>query len=344
MGKTTLRGYMLAIMGPMMFEDILMHENVQKFINDTSQEFDVVVSEWFFTNMFAGFAALYKVPLVWMSSMDPHWQVLEVIDEPSNAAYTAGVLTTVVPPFSFLERVEELFSQLYMKPILFISHYVLERPIYNKCFGPAFEVRGAVAPPYSSVAYNASFMFFNGQAVLSTGYRLTQNTRYIGGYHIDPDTKPLPENLKKILDDAKYGVIYFSMGSNLKSIDMHETAIEGLVKLFRTLKQTVIWKFEAEMKDLPPNLHILKWAPQPSILKDCEDDIAELGRPIMLVNGCQIRNKKRETEMVACNVNMYQNGSGYKYVWFMVIGRLEAQALPTGPVRIGGRSRALSLI
>lgn len=40
----------------------------------------------------------------------------------------------------------------------------------------------------------------------------------------------------------------------------------GLLKVFKELRQTVIWKLEAELTDIPKNVHILKWAPQQSIL------------------------------------------------------------------------------
>lgn len=69
------------------------------------------------------------------------------------------------------------------------------------------------------------------------------------------------------MDKAKEGVIYFSLGSIWKSKDIPRPVKEGLVKVFGELKQTVIWKYEDDdLNALPKNLHIVKWAPQPSIL------------------------------------------------------------------------------
>lgn len=68
------------------------------------------------------------------------------------------------------------------------------------------------------------------------------------------------------MDNAKYGVIYFSLGSNLKSKDLPEHYKKNLLKMFGELKQTVIWKFEEALPKLPKNVHILQWAPQTSIL------------------------------------------------------------------------------
>lgn len=69
------------------------------------------------------------------------------------------------------------------------------------------------------------------------------------------------------MDNAKEGVIYFSMGSIWKSKDIPKPIKEGLVKIFGELKQTVIWKYEDDdLKHLPKNIHTVKWAPQTSIL------------------------------------------------------------------------------
>lgn len=68
------------------------------------------------------------------------------------------------------------------------------------------------------------------------------------------------------MDNAKNGVIYFSMGSNLKSADWPEETKQNLLKMLGGLKQTVLWKFEEQLSDPPKNVHISKWFPQLSIL------------------------------------------------------------------------------
>lgn len=72
------------------------------------------------------------------------------------------------------------------------------------------------------------------------------------------------------MDESKNGVIYFSMGSNLKSKELPNELKESLLKMFGQLRQTVLWKFEEQLSNLPKNVHILKWAPQPSILGELQ--------------------------------------------------------------------------
>ncbi|GBP42196.1 UDP-glucuronosyltransferase 2B1 [Eumeta japonica] len=56
------------------------------------------------------------------------------------------------------------------------------------------------------------------------------------------------------------------MGSHIKSKFMPEKMKRELLDMFGKLKQTVLWKFEDVLPDLPSNVHIIKWAPQHSIL------------------------------------------------------------------------------
>lgn len=68
------------------------------------------------------------------------------------------------------------------------------------------------------------------------------------------------------MDESKNGVIYFSMGSMLQSKELPSEIKQSLLNMFGRLKQTVLWKFEEQLPNCSKNVHILKWAPQPSIL------------------------------------------------------------------------------
>lgn len=69
-----------------------------------------------------------------------------------------------------------------------------------------------------------------------------------------------------ILDNAENRAIYFSLGTMMPGKTMPDELKRGLLKTFSKLKQTVIWKLEAPLNDVPSNVHIVNWAPQQSIL------------------------------------------------------------------------------
>lgn len=75
------------------------------------------------------------------------------------------------------------------------------------------------------------------------------------------------QDLKEFMDNAKHGVILFSMGSNLQSTDLDETTRSAILRAFAKLKQQVIWKWEDEnLPGKPDNVKIMKWCPQNDIM------------------------------------------------------------------------------
>lgn len=246
-------------------------EEVQNLLNDQNVHFDVVIVEWMFSEIFSGLAPLFDCPLIWMCPMEVNTGILSLIDAPPNPAYNADTLSSNLAPFSFLQRVEELWTRLKLVYLNSMYYDEMESEEYTNRIAPYIIKRGRQPPPFYKIKYNASLVIGNSHVGMGDATRLPQNYIHIGGYHIDENVKPLPEDLNRIMETAKNGVIYFSMGSNLKSKDWPETIKQGLLKTFGQLKQTVLWKFEEDLPNVPKNVHILKWAPQPSILshKNC---------------------------------------------------------------------------
>lgn len=88
----------------------------------------------------------------------------------------------------------------------------------------------------------------------------------IGGAHIKP-AKPLPTDIKKFIDEAKHGVIYFSLGTIVQSSKLPKEKLAAFFDTFKNLKQRVLWKFEDEsLPGIPSNVMVRKWLPQNDIL------------------------------------------------------------------------------
>ncbi|KPI98725.1 UDP-glucuronosyltransferase 2B15 [Papilio xuthus] len=238
---------------------------VQKLLNDPSEHFDVVIAEWMFNEIYSGVAAVFNCPLIWSFPYEPNFVGLSLIDEASNPAYSANIQFSDIPPFTFTQRVFALWFQIMHRVKYFLFYEKIETDVYENIFKTIVEKRGGHLQPYKEFKYSAAMILGNSHVSLGQAMRLPQNYVPIAGYHID-DVTPLPEDLKFIMDNAKNGVIYFSLGSNLKSKDLPTNIKKNLLKMFAELKQTVIWKFEEALPDLPTNVHILQWAPQTSIL------------------------------------------------------------------------------
>lgn len=69
------------------------------------------------------------------------------------------------------------------------------------------------------------------------------------------------------LDDAPVGVIYFSLGSNIKSTDLSQENLQIILDTFASLPYKVLWKFEGHIRQKSSNVKTLKWLPQQAILR-----------------------------------------------------------------------------
>ncbi|CAH2095521.1 unnamed protein product [Euphydryas editha] len=247
-----------------LWKDTVKLDVMQKLMNDPREKFDVIVAEWLYSDLVSGLASVFNCPLIWASTMDPHSLVLSLIHENLNPAYTIHH-TSVDYSFTFLDRIYQLMSTSRVWYYKWINANK-ESEVFKQLYGSIVAKKGRVLPPYDDVRYNASLMLGNSHVITGDSIALPQNYKHIGGYHIKDTVEPLPQNLKEIFDNSSNGVIYFSLGSNLKSSSLPESIKRDLVQMFSEFKETVIWKFEKSIPDLPQNVHIIPWIPQQSVL------------------------------------------------------------------------------
>lgn len=120
-------------------------------------------------------------------------------------------------------------------------------------------------PKVEELYRNISLILVNSHRSTSKPRPLMPGIVYVGGAHIKPP-KPLPLEIQEFIDNSEHGVILFSLGSTLKSSNLPEARVQLFLKAFSKLKQRVIWKYEDESLEVPPNVLIKKWLPQSDIL------------------------------------------------------------------------------
>lgn len=68
------------------------------------------------------------------------------------------------------------------------------------------------------------------------------------------------------MDNAKDGVIVMSFGSLVRSSSLPKSVIATFLKVFSKIPQIVIFKYENELPEAPPNVVVRKWLPQRDII------------------------------------------------------------------------------
>uniref|UniRef100_A0A034VV73 UDP-glucuronosyltransferase n=1 Tax=Bactrocera dorsalis TaxID=27457 RepID=A0A034VV73_BACDO len=244
-------------------EYALNDPKVKALIASKDQHFDLIILEQFFHESFLMFAHKFKCPVVTLGTMG----------YADNMDHTMGLLT----PWSFIPHLllshtdQMTFSQRAYNTYLSLYDAVMRRWYYMPKMQEMAErhFTGQVEGPLPHVRQlekNISLMLINSHRSLDVPRPSMPGLVNVGGVHIKTP-KPLPHDLQTYLDNSTHGVVYFSLGSYMKSIDMPKEKISLILNAFSQLKQNVLWKFEnSSIGHLPPNVKIQSWLPQNDIL------------------------------------------------------------------------------
>ncbi|XP_058461330.1 UDP-glycosyltransferase UGT5-like isoform X2 [Malaya genurostris] len=113
---------------------------------------------------------------------------------------------------------------------------------------------------------NVSLILLNQHFSLGSARPYPPNMVEVGGIHIRK-VKPLPSDLKRFIEEAHHGVIYFCMGSHIQSKHFPQEKRNAFIEVFAQLKQRVLWKYEDNaILNTPSNVLIQAWMPQNDIL------------------------------------------------------------------------------
>ncbi|KAJ3663943.1 hypothetical protein Zmor_008157 [Zophobas morio] len=137
--------------------------------------------------------------------------------------------------------------------------------IKNQLEEKLMETFGEDTPPPKKLEAHISLLLSNHDLLLNYPRALAPNIISVGGLHI-PKTKEIPEDLESILNGAKNGIILFSLGTNMQSDFLTNQTQRSLVNAFANLSETIIWKYESDIDNLPRNVVVRKWLRQSDIL------------------------------------------------------------------------------
>ncbi|XP_055619397.1 UDP-glycosyltransferase UGT5-like [Toxorhynchites rutilus septentrionalis] len=241
-----------------LFENVLQHPEVLKFL-ETEQHFDLVITESFLTESLYGFAQHFDAPLITFSTFGSSMWTNELVGTPAPLSHVSHFLLSSTDHMTFWERLQNCAMHLYDRVYYHFLYLPKQKLFYDKAFPMA-------KLTFEQQMQNVSLVFLNQHFSLNFPRPYPPNMVEVGGIQLE-ETKPLPEDLQKFLDEAPDGVIYFCMGSNIKSVHFPKEKRDAFIKTFAKLKERVLWKFEDEtIPNLPPNLKIKSWMPQKDIL------------------------------------------------------------------------------
>ncbi|XP_047110697.1 UDP-glycosyltransferase UGT5-like isoform X1 [Schistocerca piceifrons] len=233
---------------------------VQHFIQ-SQPSFDVVILESLMFQCYYGLIhQMGSPPMIGFVSVGAPAPVLSSFGNPNNPAYSPDFMVGYTDHMSFWERVYSTYVTARFQYIWNSKVVPMQEKIQTKYFGPGH-------PPVYETERNFSLLIVNNHFSMNYPRPLLPNIIELTGLHLEKQRKPLPLAVQSFLDGAENGVIYFSLGSNVRSSTMPEHKRRAFIEAFAQLPQRVLWKWEVDsLPGQPENVMIAKWLPQQDVL------------------------------------------------------------------------------
>ncbi|KAL3267222.1 hypothetical protein HHI36_011357 [Cryptolaemus montrouzieri] len=246
----------------MLYEKLNHHQfsnpEVQALIRNKNQTFDLLLVEYLYPSMYA-LKDVFDCPMIGITSLGLTAYGNEIIGNPKNPAFDPDNTFTVSSNLSFMERLSSAAFDIFTR---ISSKYILLKKL-DKLLP---QYIGQEIRPLHEICMEFSLVIVNSNLALRNAKPTVPNLIDISGIHLQKP-RPLPEDLRCFLNSSNEGVIYTSLGSNMKSALLPQYKLDAIMEVFSQLPYKVLWKFEKEdLPNKPANVEIRKWLPQQDVL------------------------------------------------------------------------------
>ncbi|XP_019872405.2 UDP-glycosyltransferase UGT5 [Aethina tumida] len=234
-------------------------ENLDSILqNKDKYKFDLIITD--ITIFPCGVAPLHAfpdIPIVGVTAFLLPPEFSHMFGNNLQPAYVPHYFSDLTDDMSFMDKVYN-FLATYGTEFAYYKYWNEFEEAAKKKYGPKHA-------PYMKNVDRISLLLSNVNPLLDYPQPLPPNIIPVGGLQAKPANK-LPQDLQKILDNSVDGVIVFSLGTNMRSDKLSPEKRKTLLDAFKQLKQTILWKFESDIENLPKNVVVRKWLPQNDVI------------------------------------------------------------------------------
>ncbi|XP_076178890.1 UDP-glucosyltransferase 2-like [Ptiloglossa arizonensis] len=241
---------------------ILENAEVRKlYAANSDEKFDVVMTEVLLTPAIYAFAHRFDAPLIGLTSLAMlayNEHVFGGFVLPSHES-TWEMEASTGPNLSFWKRLKNFVSLWRLIYLIYRDIIPNQQELAEKNFGTPL-------PPLLEIQKNISLLFANQADAIVPARPKLANMITFTSFHVSSNPPPLPQDLKRFVDNATEGFIYFSLGSNVMGSSLPTEIRQMFIDVLAKLPYKVVWKFEKDLPDKPDNVFSGPWFSQQSIL------------------------------------------------------------------------------
>jgi glucuronosyltransferase len=255
----------LGDLGLMSCEAVLQDIEFQTWMKKQNGKLDLVIIDALFNECALGIAHKFGAKYIVFSTFTVASWMADLFGLVPESSWIPDIQYHYKEPMTFISR-------LWTTLIPLRWHYYIKTWSYY----PQLEVMLRKEldlpnmPSLMELDANTSLVFLNCHHTTEYARALSPMFIPVGGIHIQDSKETLPKDVAKFMDESgPGGVVYFSFGSQVWSSNLPPEKVRIFLEVFRSLKSTrFIWKtgLDIPKEQIPPNVMLLKWAPQQAIL------------------------------------------------------------------------------
>ncbi|XP_026462537.1 UDP-glucuronosyltransferase 2B17-like [Ctenocephalides felis] len=173
---------------------------------------------------------------------------------------------SLIPYYSTDFSGDMSFWQRSLNLFYYFMDYRNRRRTMNILDPMAREVFGQDLPFIGDLEREIDLVLVNSHSGMDLPELLLPNVIQVGGLQVK-EPKKLPENINNFFNGAKKGVVYFSLGTNVRSNMMGEEKVQMFVRaLAKFPDYHFLWKIDRTDLKVSKNVMVTKWASQNDVL------------------------------------------------------------------------------
>jgi len=239
---------------------VLEDPGVQELLHNASAQYSMVILEASHTDALYGFSQHFNAPLVGIAAFGSAWNIDFLVGNSAPSVYEPMSALGYSPGLSLMEKWHNL--------IFITEERLVERFIYLPGQIDLYKQHfSGVSASIHELRRKFSLILINQHFSMGRVRSNVPNIVEVAGMHLAELTDPLDDELKKLLDEAEHGVVYFSMGLQVLDKWLPPGMINTMLAAFQQIKQQVIWKMNNPgMANNSRNVYARTWLPQREIL------------------------------------------------------------------------------
>uniref|UniRef100_A0A1B6L360 UDP-glucuronosyltransferase n=2 Tax=Graphocephala atropunctata TaxID=36148 RepID=A0A1B6L360_9HEMI len=246
--------------GLMLAEEVLKTSAFQELIK-SDESYDLIIdNSIIYFEPIAGFRHKFNCPSINLFPNSPNQMLSGITGNPLPYAYIPYHNLPYNSSMSFWQRMRNTYMGLISDLGNRLYYLPQQDVIMHRYFNDPN------MPSLTTLLSRARVSLLDTHVLLDYPRPYLPGTVLVGGM-ITPKSNNIPQDLKKWLETAEEGFVYFSLGSVMRFGTLSSTQRAAILNTFGKLKFPVLLKWESDNTDkLPANVRAETWVSQADIL------------------------------------------------------------------------------